>query len=76
MFPIMNEVEIMNNNFKNILESRYWTIATVQEHTGISRSTLTSIYYQRAKGIQFDTLKKICHFLGITPNDLLGYEVN
>ncbi|WP_347877379.1 helix-turn-helix domain-containing protein [Furfurilactobacillus milii] len=61
----------MSNNFKDILDSCYWTIGIAHDY---HRFTLTSIYYQRAKGIQFETLKKIC-FFGITPNELLGYEV-
>ncbi|WP_369403888.1 helix-turn-helix domain-containing protein [Secundilactobacillus silagei] len=37
----------------------------------MSRATLTNIYYGRSKGIQLDTLTKLCSFLEVTPNDLI-----
>lgn len=56
---------------KQILNDRHWTIAIVNTYTGISRTTLTNIYYGRSKGIQLETLKRLCDFLEITPNDLI-----
>ncbi|EOQ22606.1 helix-turn-helix domain-containing protein [Bacillus cereus] len=66
----------MENNFSVILAKKLWGIGVVSENTGISRTTLTNLYYQRAKGIQFDTLFKICDFLECTPNDLLLIKKN
>ena len=42
--------------------------------TGISKTTLTDIYYQRAKNVQLDTLMKICDYLQVSLSDLIEYE--
>lgn len=67
-------MEVLKNNFAILLARRLWTINVVHKKTGISRTTLTNLYYQRAKGIQFETLFKICNFLGCTPNEFLVTE--
>lgn len=41
--------------------------------TGISRKTLYNIYNDKTKGIEFDTLNKLCFALDCTPNDLFRY---
>ena len=43
------------------------------ELTGISRTTLTTLWYGRAKGISFDTLETLCKRLDCQPGDLLVY---
>lgn len=40
--------------------------ADVAEATGISKSTLTALYYERAKNPSLDTLKKVSSYLGVT----------
>jgi DNA-binding Xre family transcriptional regulator len=56
-----------------ILEERNLKIADVVRDTGVTRPTLTSLYNNRAKGINFDTLDTLCKFLSVTPNELLGF---
>lgn len=41
--------------------------------TGISRKTIYNIYNDKTKGIEFDTLDKLCFALECTPNDLFRY---
>lgn len=41
--------------------------------TGISRKTIYNIYNDKTKGIEFDTLDKLCFALDCTPNDLFRY---
>ena len=41
---------------------------------GISRKTLYNIYNDKTKGIEFETLNKLCFALDCTPNDLFRYE--
>ncbi|MCT3031221.1 helix-turn-helix domain-containing protein [Pediococcus parvulus] len=62
----------MKTNLNEILEKRLWTISIVHKETGVSRNTLTNLYYGYAKGIQFNTLFKICNFLKVSPTELLG----
>lgn len=59
------------NKFSEILGKRKMKISDVHEATGISRPTLTALYYAKRKGIEFDTLDKICRYLRIQPCDIL-----
>jgi putative transcriptional regulator len=53
-----------------LLAERQLKVSKVSLDTGISRPTLNSIFYGRSKGIQFDTINKLCDYLHITPGDL------
>lgn len=73
MIPIGKEYA-MNNNFSEILGARLISISTVQEATGISRKTLTDLYYRRTKNTKFDTLRKLCDYLQIPLSELIEYK--
>ena len=45
----------------------------VAKITGINRKTLYNIYHDKSKGIEFETLNKLCFALDCTPNDLFRY---
>lgn len=64
----------MKNKLSTILGSRKENISELSRKTGIARSTLTAIYYDESTGIKFDTLKKICDALEISPGDFFVYE--
>lgn len=62
---------MIKSNLAVILAERGIKITDLANVTGISRTTLTALYYNQGKGIQFDTLDKLCNFLGISPGELL-----
>ncbi|UDM73292.1 helix-turn-helix domain-containing protein [Vagococcus fluvialis] len=64
----------MENSFSAILGSQRLKISDVAKATGISRSTLTSIYYQQNENVSTKTLIKICDFLQISLSELIDYE--
>ena len=49
----------MKNNMRLLLAKQRKKTADVAEATGISKSTLTALYYERAKNPSLDTLKKV-----------------
>lgn len=57
--------------FRQLLDDKNTTITKLSEKTGISRSTLTLLANGESKGIQFDTLEKICLALNASPNDFI-----
>lgn len=63
----------MNNNLSMILGKRLLSISKVYKETGISRSTLTSLYYRRARNVKLDTLRKLCDYLQIPLSELIEY---
>lgn len=60
-------------NLSVLLAERKLKIAQVSKATGISRTTLTSLALNNAKGIQFDTLNSLCTYLEITPDQLIKH---
>lgn len=65
---------MISNKFSAILGERLLKISKVAEDTGISRTTLTNLYYRKTKCINFETLDKLCGYLGCTIEDILEYH--
>ncbi|MGE7840130.1 helix-turn-helix domain-containing protein [Lysinibacillus sp. NPDC093712] len=65
---------MVKSNLPVLMAERYLKITTLSEKTGISRTTLTKLYYSKAKGIQFRTLVALCKFLDCEVGELLEIE--
>lgn len=61
----------MDNNLSAILGERLIKVTQVAKDTGISRTTLTNLYYKRSKAISGDVLHKLCDYLNCSVGDLL-----
>jgi len=61
------------NNFSKILGAKLLKIEDVSRSTGISRTTLTNLYYKRQNNVELKTLKKICDFLQVPLSELMEY---
>ncbi|HEM6580516.1 helix-turn-helix domain-containing protein [Streptococcus suis] len=64
----------MNNNFRVILVKQRKKVSDVHEATGISKSALISLYYERTKRPDIETLQKVSDYLGVTIDELLTVE--
>ena len=64
---------MLKSNLKVLLAERDLKITKVSKDTGISRTTLTSLTFGYAKGVQFETINTLCNYLKISPNDLFLY---
>ena len=62
------------NNLSTIMGKKRIKIATLYKWTGISRSTLTQLYYDKTTMIKLDTIDKLCSALNITPGELFEYR--
>ncbi|APC08275.1 helix-turn-helix domain-containing protein [Neomoorella thermoacetica] len=47
--------------------------ADVIRGTGLAKGTITELYFDRAKRLDYATLDKLCSFLNCQPGDLLVY---
>ena len=61
-------------NLAMLLAERGLKISKVYKDTGISRTTLTSLYYRRTKRVDLDTLNKICCYLKCDVSDIFEYR--
>ncbi len=50
------------------------TIRQVAEATDLSASVITGLTAKRSKGVQFETLNKLCMYFDCTPGDILVYS--
>lgn len=66
--------EIMRNNFRVILAKKRKTVADLSKNTGISKTTLTNLYYERTKNPDSQTLLKLSNALGVTIDEILTVE--
>lgn len=64
----------MRNNFRVILAKKRKTVAELSKDTGISKTTLTNLYYERTKNPDSQTLLKLSKSLGVTIDELLNVE--
>ena len=65
---------MIDSNLAVLLAERNLRITKVSKDTGISRTTLTSLCYDHTAGVKFDTLEKLCMYLGITPAEFFNYS--
>lgn len=66
--------ETMRNNFRVILAKKRKTVADLSKDTGISKTTLTNLYYERTKNPDSQTLLKLSKALGVTIDEILTVE--
>ena len=48
-------------------------ISELSQLTGLSYNTIANIYYEKTKGIDYDTLNKVCWALDCNTQQLLEY---
>ncbi|MGG0666737.1 helix-turn-helix transcriptional regulator [Viridibacillus arvi] len=64
----------MRNNFRVILAKRKLKMSDVVRETRLSKNTIRALYYESAKGVQFQTLEAICDYLQCDVGDIFQLE--
>lgn len=64
----------VSNRFSEILGAKRINISDVSRKTGISRTTLTNLYYGKGTAISFTVLSRLCDFLNCGIEDILFIE--
>lgn len=64
---------MIKSNLAVLMAKREINITELHKATGISRNTISAIYNNTAKGIQYDTLDKLCTFFNVDSNEILEY---
>ena len=65
---------MVSNKFSTLLGERLIKISKITADTGISRTTLTQLYYRRSKHISFYVLDTLCKYLNCKVEDILEYK--
>ncbi|MCO0862336.1 helix-turn-helix transcriptional regulator [Staphylococcus pasteuri] len=66
----------MKNNFRVLIAIKKTTIAKVSQKTGISKTTLYGLYYEKTENPSLTIILKLCDFLNVTPNEFIGIETS
>lgn len=61
---------MIKNKLSALMGAKRIKIYELQKLSGISRSTITRLYYDKTNTISLNTLENICKALECTPNDL------
>lgn len=64
----------MRNNMRILLAKQRKKVSDVYKATGISKSALTALYYERTKRPDIETLQKVSEYLGVTVDEFLKVE--
>ncbi|WP_239728000.1 MULTISPECIES: helix-turn-helix transcriptional regulator [unclassified Mammaliicoccus] len=64
----------MKNNLSLLMGKERCKISDIHRYTGVSRTTLQNLYYERTKNPDIQTVMKICKYFGITPNEFFGIK--
>ncbi|MBU7228984.1 helix-turn-helix domain-containing protein [Staphylococcus pseudintermedius] len=62
----------MKNNLSMIMGKKRITAMKLSKETGVSRSTIHSLYHEKTKNPDTQTIIKLCEHLDVTPNEFLG----
>ena len=61
---------MLKNNLSAIMGAKRIKIYELEKISGISRSTITRLYYNQTNTGSFNTIENICKALNCTPGDL------
>lgn len=61
----------VQSNLSTLMGQKRYMIKDVHEKTGLSRSTISNLYNDKATRIDFDTIDKLCKLFDCEIGDLL-----
>ena len=63
-------------NLSTLMGAKKYNIQDVCNKTGLSRNTVTFLYREKVKRIDFETMSRLCELFQCTTHDLLEYVQN
>lgn len=60
---------MLTNNLAILLAKKKKKISDCSKETGISRTTLTALYYNKEKGVTYETLENLLNYFDIAVED-------
>lgn len=64
---------MLKNHLSKLMGEKRYTIIEVSRKTGLTTSTISNLYNDKVKRLDFDTLEKLCKLFNCQPNDLFEY---
>lgn len=67
---------MIKNHLSKLMGEKRITITDVAKSTGMSASTISNLYNEKVKRLDFDTLEKLCEFFNCNIQDIIEYIPN
>lgn len=64
----------MKNNLRVLLAKKRQKVSDLAKGTGLSKSAITALYYERTKRPDITTLQKVANYLNVSIDELLTVE--
>ena len=64
---------MLKNHLSKLMGEKRYSIVEVSRRTGLTTSTISNLYNDKVKRLDFDTLEKLCKFLNCNTQDLIEY---
>lgn len=64
---------MIKNRLSSVLGEQRMRVSELSKLTGISQNALNKIYHDKTKGIDFDTLNKLCNVLNKNSQELFEF---
>ena len=61
-------------HLSTLMGERKLKIADLSKYLGVHRNTITLLYYERAKRIDFDVLDKLCKYFNCSISEILEFK--
>lgn len=58
-------------HLSRLMDEKRLKIADLERDTGLSRTTLTRLYYEKAGRLDFETLEILCRYFKVEVGDIL-----
>lgn len=67
---------MIKNHLSKLMGERRLSITEVAKTTGMSASTISNLYNEKVKRLDFDTLEKLCELFNCEVQDIIEYIPN
>lgn len=64
---------MLKNHLSKLMGEKRYTIIEVSRKTGLTTSTISNLYNDKVKRLDFDTLEKLCKLFNCQTNELFEY---
>ena len=60
-------------NLSTLMGAKRLTIQELSDKTGLARNTISALYHDKAKRIDYETINKLCESLECSSSELIEY---
>ena len=64
---------MLKNHLSKLMGEKRYSIVEVSRKTGLTTSTISNLYNDKVKRLDFDTLEKLCKLLNCNTQDIIEY---